>query len=261
MSRALVHLNLWLLGTLLVVGIPLLTVALQATVRRLAPDIVKGDHNEVAGFLIAVVGVVYAVTLAFIVIVTWEGYREARTAVLQEAGSLRSLYRDSRGLPEPARTQLATLAVDYGREVATGGWEALDRGEGEGSPVAFGLITQMFDALSTTSPTTPGQETFLAAALTNLDELAEQRAERISVSEAGLLPILWAAIIVGGGVTVGFALLFGVSDVRLHFLMVGAFATVLALQIFVILVLSHPFSGDLAVSPEPFLRVVRDFGG
>lgn len=259
MSRALVHLNLWLLGTLLIVGIPLLTVALQATVRRLAPDIVKGDHNEVAGFLIAVVGVVYAVTLAFIVIVTWEGYREARTAVLQEAGSLRSLYRDSRGLPEPARTQLATLAVDYGREVAIGGWEALDRGEG--SPVAFGLITQMFDVLSATSPTTPAHEIFMAEALGNLDELAEQRAERISVSEGGLLPILWAAIIVGGGVTVGFALLFGVSDVRLHFLMVGAFATVLALQIFVILVLSHPFSGDLAISPEPFIRVVRDFGG
>lgn len=59
----------------------------------------------------------------------------------------------------------------------------------------------------------------------------------------------------------GFALLFGVSDERLHYLMVGAFATVLALQVLLILVLSHPFSGDLRVSPEPFLHVVRDFGG
>ena len=58
-----------------------------------------------------------------------------------------------------------------------------------------------------------------------------------------------------------FALLFGVSDQRLHYIMVGAFATVLALQIFVILVLSHPFSGDLAVSPHPILHVVEDFGG
>ena len=64
MSRALVHLNLWLLGALLVVGLPLVTVAVQAVVRRLAPDIVAGEHNEVAGFLIAVVGVVYAATLA-----------------------------------------------------------------------------------------------------------------------------------------------------------------------------------------------------
>ena len=259
MSRSLVHLNLWLLGALLVIGIPLVTVALQATVRRLAPDIVKGEHNDVAGFLIAVVGVVYAVTLAFIVIVSWEGYRDARSTVHREAGSVRSLYRDSRALPEPARSELGDLALRYAREAATVEWSALDRGEG--SRAAFDLITGMFSALGSVTATTPTQEAFLAQALGNLDAVAEDRAERISVAEEGLLSILWAAIIIGGGVTVGFALLFGVSDVRLHFFMVGAFATVLALQIFVILVLSHPFSGDLAVSPEPFLRVVRDFGG
>ena len=42
---------------------------------------------------------------------------------------------------------------------------------------------------------------------------------------------------------------------------VGIFAAILALQVFVILVLNHPFSGDVRVSPEPFEHVVRDFGG
>ena len=259
MSRSLVHLNLWVLGVLLVVGIPLVTVALQATVRRLAPDIVKGEHNDVAGFLIAVVGVVYAVTLAFIVIVTWEGYRDARDTVHSEAGSLRSLYRDSQALPEPTRSQLGRLVLRYGEEVSTGEWPALD--DGEGSRAAFDLISEMFATLGAIQPTTSAHEAFLSEALARLDEVSAGRAERISVAEEGLLSILWAAIIIGGGVTMGFALLFGVSDQRLHYLMVGAFATVLALQIFVILVLSHPFSGDLAVSPDPFLRVVRDFGG
>jgi hypothetical protein len=259
MSRALVQWNLWLLGLLLVVGLPLVTVALQALVRRAAPDIVKGEHNDVAGFLIAVVGVVYAVTLAFIVIVTWEGYRDARTVVHHEAGSLRSLYRDTEALPEPTRSQMSTLVLRYGREVAEGEWAALD--EGEGSRAAFDLITQMFDTMSRAAPTTPVHEAFLAEALVQLNDVADDRAERISVAEEGLLSIMWAAIFVGGGVTIGFALLFGVSDQRLHYLMVGAFATVLAVQIFVILVLSHPFSGDLAVSPDPFLHVVSDFGG
>jgi hypothetical protein len=259
MSRALVQWNLWLLGGLLVVGLPLVAVALQAMVRRFAPDIVKGEHNDVAGFLIAVVGVVYAVTLAFIVIVTWEGYRDARTVVHHEAGSLRSLYRDSQALPEPARTQMSALVLQYGREVAVAEWAALEKGEG--SRAAFDLISQMFETMSRAAPATPAQEAFLAEGLAQLDDVSEDRAERISVAEDGLLSILWAAIIVGGGVTIGFALLFGVSDQRLHYLMIGAFATVLALQIFVILVLSHPFSGDLAVSPHPILHVVRDFGG
>jgi hypothetical protein len=258
-SRTLVNLNLWLLGALLVLGLPLVTVALQAAVRRVMPDIVKGEHNDVAGFLIAVVGVVYAVTLAFIVIVTWQRYADARTTVHHEAGALRDLYRDSQALPLTTRAELGDLALEYAREVSTDEWAALDRGEG--SRAAFDLISRMFTTMSTAAPATPTQEAFLAEALARLNEVAQDRAERISVAEEGLLSILWAAIIVGGAVTIGFALLFGVSDVRLHYLMVAAFAAVLALQILVILVLSHPFSGDLAVDPEPFVHVVRDFAG
>ncbi|HEX2119365.1 MAG TPA: hypothetical protein VHF91_09295 [Acidimicrobiales bacterium] len=258
MSRALVHLDVWLLGLLLVAGLPLLTVAVQALVRRLAPHIVAGEHNDVAGFLIAVVGVVYAVTLAFIVIVTWEGYRDARTTVHHEAGALRSLFRDSRELPEPARPQLGGLVLRYAAEVASGEWEALDRGES--SRAAFDLVGEMFATLGGVAATTPAEEAFLNDALARVNDVAEDRAERISVAEEGLLSILWAAIVVGGAVTLGFALLFGVSNERLHYLMVGAFATVLALQVFVILVLSHPFSGDLRVDPDPFLHILRDFG-
>ena len=51
---------------------------------RLAPSIVEGEHDDVAGFILAVVGVVYAVTLAFIVIVTWEELRHANDTVSPE---------------------------------------------------------------------------------------------------------------------------------------------------------------------------------
>ena len=119
----------------------------------------------------------------------------------------------------------------------------------------------MFAALGGVSVTTPTQETFLSDALVRLNDVAEDRAQRITVAEEGMVSVLWAAIVLGGVLTVGFSLLFGVSNERLHYLMVGVFAAVLALQIFVILVLNHPFSGDVRVSPEPFEHVVRDFGG
>lgn len=259
MSRALVHMNLWLLGVLLVVGLPLVTVAIQALVRRAYPSIVEGQHNDVAGFLIAVVGVVYAVTLAFIVIVTWEQFRDARDRVDTEAGSVRSLYRDSRSLPEPARTQLGQQAIRYAEEVAGPEWKAMD--DGGSSDAVFGLISGMFDTLGGVTTTTPTQETFLADALVRLNQVAQDRAGRITQAREGQVSILWAAIIIGGVVTVGFALLFGVSDQRLHYLMVGCFAAVLAVQILVILVLSFPFSGDVKVTPAPFERVVQDFRG
>lgn len=257
MSRALVHLNLWLLGLLLVVGLPLVAVAVQALVRRMVPGIVEGEHNDVAGFLIAVVGVVYAVTLAFIVIVTWEEFRDARSTVSAEAAALRSLYRDSRALPEPTRTRMGDLVVDYGQEVAGAEWEAMD--DGGSSRRAFDLVGDMFGSLQGAAPTSSTQETFLADAVDRLNDVTEDRAERLTVAEEGPPSILWAAIAIGGVLTLGFALLFGVSNERLHYVMVGGFAAVLGLQIFVILVLSHPFSGQIRVSQAPFEHVVRDF--
>jgi hypothetical protein len=257
MTRALVHLNLWLLGTVLVVGVPLVAVAAQAAVRRLAPGIVAGEHNDVAGFLIAVVGVVYAVTLAFIVIVTWEEFSAARDTVNAEAAALRGLYRDSQGLPEPASTEARAQVVQYAQEVSVAEWQTMDRGDS--SPAAAERLGDLFATLRGVGSVTTTQQAFLDDAIDRLNDVTQRRAERISAAEESTPGVLWVAILVGGAVTLGFALLFGVSDQRLHYLMVGGFAAVLALQVFVILVLGHPFSGDVRVSPEPFQHVVRDF--
>jgi hypothetical protein len=49
-------------------------------------------NNEVAGFKFAVVGVFYAVLLAFVVVAVWEDYRDTETAVRNEAKALADLH-------------------------------------------------------------------------------------------------------------------------------------------------------------------------
>ena len=49
MTRALVQLDVWALGVLMVVGLPLVTVVIRATVRRLAPSVVEGESGDFAG--------------------------------------------------------------------------------------------------------------------------------------------------------------------------------------------------------------------
>jgi Protein of unknown function (DUF4239) len=58
-------------------------------------------NNEVAGFKFAVVGVLYAVLLAFVVVAVWEGYRNTETAVRNEAKAVADLTQISYALPEP----------------------------------------------------------------------------------------------------------------------------------------------------------------
>ena len=69
----------------------LVSVAGTLMVRRLINVEVLERHNEVAGFIYAVIGVVYAVLLGFAAVTVWEGYDKAQAAVEREADDLADL--------------------------------------------------------------------------------------------------------------------------------------------------------------------------
>jgi hypothetical protein len=255
--RSLLAVPLWILAPLLVVAVPLLAVGVQAVLRRRWPVIAAGDHNEVAGFLIAVVGVMYAVILAFCVIVTWERFNEAQVNVEVEASELEVVIEQAGGLPPDVRIPIRDLAVSYAKEVATVEWDAMN--DGRRSEKAFGILKDMYSTLNRVETASGAQEVFLAATLDRLHQITDSRIRRLDAAEEGIPGALWVAILIGGLLTVGFALLFGAPNERLHYLMIWGFTAVVMVQIFVILVMNYPFAGSVTVSPHPFEAIVADF--
>ena len=94
---------LWL-SAMLLVGVPvLIAMGGLVLVRRFVPLDKLRTNNEVAGFKFATVGVLYAVLLAFAVIVVWEKFSDADKSVVQEAGAAATIYRIAEGIGgEPA---------------------------------------------------------------------------------------------------------------------------------------------------------------
>jgi hypothetical protein len=82
---------------------------------------------------------------------------------------------------------------------------------------------------------------------------------RLVMAEEGLPTVLWVVLIVGGIVAVGFTYLFGMEDTGAHALMVASLAGVIALVLFTIAALDHPFSGSARVGPEAFELVLNRF--
>ena len=68
-------------GTLIVGGITFVALAGALVVRRWANVEVLERHNEVAGFIYTVVGVLYAVVLGFTAVIVWERYDQAQAEV------------------------------------------------------------------------------------------------------------------------------------------------------------------------------------
>jgi hypothetical protein len=100
----------------------------------------------VAGFKFATVGVLYAVLLAFAVIVVWEKFAEAERTVAKEAGAVATLYRLSGGLDEEPGKAFRQDVTD-GRAVISEDWPAMEQGRASGH-VREGLIAPMRPSLA-----------------------------------------------------------------------------------------------------------------
>ena len=92
-------------GVLVVCGASVVAVVGLALVQRLLPATIRQEHNDVAGFIYAALGVIYAVLLALVVIAVWEEFGRARVTVESEANALAA---KSSGWPISPRSPSAT---------------------------------------------------------------------------------------------------------------------------------------------------------
>src|ERR671916_707093 len=99
-----------LYGVLVVGGVCLVAVGGLALVQRLVPNAARQKHNDVAGFIYAVLGVIYAVLLALVVIAVWEDFGRARETVESEANATAEIFWLANRLPEPEGHQVEELA-------------------------------------------------------------------------------------------------------------------------------------------------------
>ena len=97
MTFFLTTLPLWLSAVILIVPTTLLAMAGPVIVRRYVEVSQLRTNNEVAGFKFGTVGVLYAVLLAFAVVVVWEKFNQAESEVAKEAGAAATVFRLTQG--------------------------------------------------------------------------------------------------------------------------------------------------------------------
>ena len=242
---------------LVFVGVAVLGAVLaQAALRRAYPRLVEGEHNEVAGFLIAVVGVIYAVVVGFVIIGVWEEHEDARQGVEAEAAALDDLVADAAVLGDDNGAAVAAAVRSYTDELVTVEWPAM--AEGGRSERATDLLQDLRRSVFALEPSTSGEELAVEAQLDAIRDAGDLRSERLSSNASGLPGALWLVVVVAGLVAAGFALLFGLRDRSMHYVMVGSTAGMIALTVAVVVLLNYPFAGDLSIPPDAFdrLRVV-----
>jgi ABC-type multidrug transport system fused ATPase/permease subunit len=110
----------------------------------------------------------------------------------------------------------------------------------------------IFDSLQRVV-TRSGRETaFYEDSVRQLNEALVARRDRLDAARGGLPPLVSALILVGSFVMLGYGMLVGSRKAWLHAVSAGAIAVLIGFSLVVLLDLSYPFSGDLAIEPDPF---------
>jgi hypothetical protein len=243
---------------LLVVVLPvLLAVGGLLLVQRLVPPPLRREHNNVTGFIYAVVGVIYAVLLAFVVIVVWQQLEATRTAAEDEANELAGIYFLANSFSDPERSRVQDFAQSYGRTVVEEEWPLM--AQGKASPRAWALLTELRFAVQAMDPHTDAQQVLYDQGLTRIHELSDARRVRVLDAKEGIPPVLWAALVAGGVITVSFTYLFGLNSNWAHALMVASLALIVAVMLFTIVSLDYPFAGAAQIPPDAFETVLHQF--
>jgi len=252
-------------GILVVGGICLLAIVGFELVHRLVPAASRQQHNDVAGFIYAALGVIYAVLLALVVIAVWEEYGAANDTVEQEANSLAEIYWLAHRLPEPEGVHVQELARSYAEEVIHREWPLMERGEAplmtreQGTPAGWTIIDDIRESLQNFEPRTKADEQLYAEGLDQIQRLGDARRMRLVAAEEGVPGVLWSVLIFGGVAAVGFTYLFGLESTWAHRLMVLTLAAVIGLVLFTVAALGHPFEGGARIGTGAFDLVLERF--
>jgi hypothetical protein len=233
-----------LLGVLVVVG---LSVHL---IHTYWPYTKRQKHNDVAGFIFAAVAVFYAVLVAFVVVVGWEDLNTARETTYTEANQLANVYWISRSLPSPQGHAIESLTLEYAYAVIDDEWPLMEKDES--SPQAQVVLDQMRDDVFAFMPRSLGQQVLDEQAVTSVNELSAARRNRLVTMNEAIGEPLWVVLIIGGVITVGFCLLFGLQSKTAHFGMVAALAILVTISLLLIKEIQYPFAGNPHIGPDAF---------
>lgn len=243
-------------GAVVYIGIiVLLAIGGALLFHRLVPHNVLVEHNEIAGFVFAVVGVVYAVLLAFLAIAVWENFEGGEQRTYEEASRLVAVYRKCDLFPQ-VHVLRAEIAA-YVRTIVEREWPQMRHGRHD--PQAEAMAEHIAFAVRHLRVSTPAQQNVHAAMVQSIDQALVDRDYRTSEASVGVSTFLWFILFIGAAATIIFAYFFAYKNRWALISIVGMLAFMLGLVLFLTAAVDYPFRGQIRVEPEAFLNALHHF--
>jgi Protein of unknown function (DUF4239) len=211
---------LWGVGLLLVGAAALSAIVLGLAVRPLLSLELRRRHNDVAAAIFSVIGVTFAVLLAFVAMVVWQHYNAATATSYAEAGFVRDVYYVSLGFSDPDKSLLRDGILGYVETVVRVEWPAQAGGLSVASNSAW--LNKLNAIAADLKPAGTADDIRQAMLSLSLIRLSDAREQRLMAADTTVPAVVWIVTLMGGALTVAFASLLGVPSLGMHLAMSAA---------------------------------------
>lgn len=246
----------WQLALLIVSAFVIISlVGLFFTHRRLHRTAI-GDliDNGTVGWFFSSVSLLYGLLLGLLTAATWGSFSQAGGIASQEAASITVLYRDLGGYPKSQQIELRSTLRQYTKSIVNQSWPAQRRGQiydGE-----TGVLLKLQDSLLTIEPQSDGQRILHTEAIRVFNSIVELRRQRMESIRGSVPDVLWSVVLLGAFLTIIFSYFFVIKDFTFHALLTGLLAAMIGLLVFLLVVLDHPYWGEVSVEPTAYQLVL-----
>jgi hypothetical protein len=224
---------------------------------RLVDVHTRQKDTDTVGLTFAIVAVVYAVLIAFIVVDVFETSAKDDEIATAEANKLSNLMLDSAGLPPQTAEAVRADLDKYIDIVVKSEWPSQQAGK-LGDAVfdpGWTVLAHLSTRLAVFEPATMGQNVNKGEMLHTMNELIKARRSRILAAGEHLPFVVWQILLLAGAVAVGYTYLFGAHSFRIHLAITGLVSATIALVFVLIIALDYPFRGEVSVSDDAFVSV------
>jgi hypothetical protein len=247
----------WLWGTLLVAIFTAAACGGLLIFHRLVHVSLRRAHNDLAGFTVAIISVLYAVLLAFIAIATWESFSRASDIVENESDYAGGMYLDTAGLPDAKGLEIRHALEKYVDVVVKVEWPI--QRDGNTPDQGWKPLRDLATAIATIHPQNSGEAVIEAELLKSWNQLYDARSARLSAVQGHVPGVIWCIVFFGAAITTAYTYFFGFENFGMHMAMTATVAATLAMVIVMIIALDWPFRGQISVSADPFIMTQQSW--
>ena len=234
--------NLLLLGLTVVATVAISVAVMYAVRRSSGPDRFLTDTTR-GSAIFGVVGTGFAVSLAFVMFFSYQGFNDGKTAAEAEAGAVTDMSRTAKFFPTHQK-DLTGVLFCYGRSVIHLEWPAM--ATDSTSQVTEDWRLEIEDVLREIEPRTAQQGVAYGQLLTERDDRSSNRRQRIAEAHPAVGTPVWVILILGGLVTLSFVILFTDRDESaiVQLSLMGTVAVLVSAALLLVAFLDHPYENE-----------------